>query len=284
MQSTSAAPSDEPSRPQGVGLTALALSALVAIYLIRNLLYLVGGNLTATVVFEQLLMCCGRGIELFFVWHYWRGQDWARIFVLLWSFATAARELSVLIDRDDSLISLMSHPLTFFHALLACFLLYWLNTRPVRAWFKKISATAADLIAEHLVDKICTAVTNRGGFSSNVWRLTFEHDAVLTLACPWRIVLDDNLAFASNSGPDLPVDAEQPQQLLQNLRIKAVRVAPRTSDLFITFEMGLELQTWSTDPQSQEWKFSDPILTVVADSAGLNSNAIAASIPTEDAN
>ncbi len=57
----------------------------------------------------------------------------------------------------------MSHPLSFFQALLACFLLYWLNTRAVRAWFKKMSATAADLITEHLVNKLCTAAAKQSG-------------------------------------------------------------------------------------------------------------------------
>lgn len=282
MQSTPAAPSDEPSRPQGVGLTALALGALVVIYFIRGLLHFLGGTLTVIPIFEQSLMCLGQGIELLIIWNYWKGQNWARIVVLLWSFVIAVRAVSNLIDHNDSFISLMSHPLSFFHALLAGFLLYWLNTRPVRAWFKKMSATAADLIAEHLVNKLCTTVAKRGGFSSDAWRLCFEHDAELILACPWRIVLDDNLAFASNPGAELPVDEEQPQQLLQNLRVKAVRVTPRTSDLFVTFEMGLELQTWSNDPHSQQWKFSDPALTVVADSGGLNSKTIATPMPTED--
>ena len=221
-------------------------------------------------------------LELLVLWHYWKGQNWARVVVLIASFLIAAMAFSNLIDRGGSFISLMSHPLTFFQALLACFLLYWLNTRPVRAWFKRMSATSADLIAEHLVNKLCTAAAKQSGPSSDTWRLSFEHEVELTLACPWRIVLDDNLAFASDPGPELPVDEEQPRQLLQNLRVKAVRVTPRTSDLFVTFEMGLELQTWSTDPDSQRWKFSDPTLTVVADSGGLNSKAIAARVPTED--
>ena len=152
----------------------------------------------------------------------------------------------------------------------------------MRAWFKKISATSADLITEHLVDKLCTAAAKQSGPSSQIWRLSFEHEVELTLACPWRIVLDDNLAFASDPGPELPVDEEQPRQLLQNLRVKAVRVTPHTSDLFVSFEMGLELQTWSTDPNSQQWKFCDPTLTVVANSRGLNFKAIAARVASED--
>jgi hypothetical protein len=185
----------------------------------------------------------------------------------------------------------MSQPLRFFHAVLAIFLLYFLNARPVRAWFKRMSATAADLIAEHLVGKLCTAVGKHG--TSAAWRLAFEHDAEFILLCPWRIVLDDNLAFAStaasNPAPEFPgspspasaSDDQQPSQLLENLRVKAVRLAPRTSDLFLSFEMGIELQSWSDGHPSQQWKFSDPTLTVVADSAGVSSQLVPAPTPSE---
>jgi len=284
-------PAVEPPRPKGVALTALALAVLTSIYFVRGLLHLYGGGLAASRVFEQLLMCVRRSIVLLCVWNYWQGQNWARISVLLWSFVIAAKEISTLIDRDGNLVSLMSQPVRFFHAALAIFLLYFLNTRPVRAWFKKMSATAADLIAEHLVGKLCIAVGKHRDGPSDAWRLAFEHDAELTLDCPWRIVLDDNLAFASNASgnpaPESPPDEQQPSQLLENLRVKAVRLTPRTSDLFISFEMGIELQSWSADPHAhplaQQWKFSDPTLTVVADSAGVNPKAITARIPGQDA-
>jgi hypothetical protein len=251
------------------------------------LFHLFSGNVAAFPIVEQLFMCLGQSLELLFIWHYWKGQDSSRIFVLLWSFVIAAKELSILIDRDGNLTSLMSYPIRFFHALLAMFLLYFLNTRPVRAWFKKMSATAAGLIHQQLVGKLCTAVD---GGSGHAWHLAFEHEAELILNCPWRIVMDDNLAFVSDfsgdragsPGTEFPVDEGLPRQLLQNLRATAVRVTPRTSDLFVTFEMGLELQTWSADARTEQWKFSDPVLTVVADAAGLNPQAIPAQIPTED--
>lgn len=274
------APAVEPSRPKGVGLAALALGALTLIDLVKGLLSH-GGDL----VFEQLLLCCGRGLVLLLLWHYWKGRNWARILVLLWSFAIAAKEISILIDHEGDLPSLMSQPVRFIHAALAIFLLYFLNTRPVRAWFKKMSASAADLIAEHLVGKLCIAVGKHRDGPSDAWRLAFEHDAELTLNGPWRIVLDDNLAFASNSTNEST--DEQPSRLLENLRVKAVRVAPRTSDLFVSFEMGIELQSWTAAPQAQyppvqQWKYSDPTLAVLADSVGVNPQAIAGRIPGED--
>jgi hypothetical protein len=282
VQATLTATQDERSRPTGIGATALALGALVLIYFIRSLLHFLSGTISAPLIFEQFLMCLGQGIEFLFIWHYWKGQDWGRIFVLLWSFVIAAREFSVLVDDGGDLAAFMSHPLRFLHTLLAIFLLYWLNTRSVRSWFKKMSATTADFIQQQLGGRLCTAVESSPGGAVPAWRLAFEHDAEFTLTCPWRIVLDDNLAFASNPGPGVVVDELEPQRLLQNLRVKAVRVTPRTSDLFITFEMGIELQTWSADPQAKQWRYSDSSLIVVADSVGLNSQTIAAPVPLED--
>jgi hypothetical protein len=297
----------EHSRPRGVSLTALALGALTAIQFVTALLYVFREPLAAASFSEQLLACMGRGVLLLAVWNCWQGRDWARIVVLLWAFVIAAKDISALIDRDENLVSLMSQPLRFFQAILAIFLLYFLNTRSVRAWFKKVSSTAADLIAEHLTGRLCTAVTSSGAAPRQEWRLAFEHEAELTLHCPWRIVLDDNLAFASNSpnNTESPPIPQQPAQLLENLRVKAVRVAPRSSDLFISFEMGIELQSWSIDPapaagaasvaaylpapaaspatNAQQWKFSDPTLTVIATFVGIQSQVIAAPISGQDA-
>lgn len=286
MRFTLAAPV-EPPRPKGVSLTALAMAALTLIHFAKGLLHLFAGTLAVPAVLEQLLICVGQSVVLICVWNYWKGQDWARIFVLLWSFLIAAKDISSLIDHDDTLVSLMSQPLRFFHAILAIFLLYFLNTHPVRGWFKKMSATAGGLIADHLVGKLCTAVEKNRDVPGEAWRLAFEHDAELTLNCPWRVVLDDNLAFASNAptgapASESPANELQPWQLLQNLRVKAVRVAPRTSDLFVSFEMGIELQSWSVDPRLLQWKFSDPTLTVIADSVGVTPQAIAARIAGED--
>jgi hypothetical protein len=262
------------------------LCALVLFHSCTGLFSFPGGAATPLQIAVQLLTALGCGIELLLIWHYWKGADWGRIFVLVWSFVVAAREVSALIDHDDNLTSLLIHPPRFMQFLLAVFLLYWLNTAPVRAWFKKMSSTAADLMHERLAGRLCTTITKQDGFASAAWTLGFEHDAELILTCPWRIVLDDNLAFASNASsslaPEPSADDEQPSRLLQNLRVKAVRVTPRTSDLYLTFEMGIELQTWSTSPQTQQWKYSDPSLAVIADSVGLNSQSVTVSAAHED--
>jgi len=224
-------------------------------------------------------------LEMYSLWSYWKGCNWARVLVLITSILIVSGGSSNIFERGGGLIALMSHPVYFLRFAVAVFLLYWLNTRPVRAWFKNAPA-AGDLIGQHLEGKLCIAIARSAAAPDPVWTLAFEHDAELILTCPWRIVLDDNLAFASNSSsnpvPELPVDDEQPARLLPNLRVKAVRVTPRTSDLYISFEMGIELQTWCTAPKTQQWKYSDPTLTVIADSAGLNSQSIAAPVPSGD--
>jgi hypothetical protein len=315
----------------------------LAIDLLRALLHLAGGSLPAPLGFQPLLLCLARALAFLVLWHYWKGRDWARVFVLLWALLIAAQAVSFLVEHNLDPAALMAHPLSFFHALLALFLLYWLNTPALRAWFKKISATAADRIADQLVGRLCTALdfhppaldlNSNASPSAALWRLTFEHGAQLTLHCPWRIVLDDNLAFASAPvagspapaagsaalpvAPALPVtpalpvnhaspspvpdpssDPDDARRLLQNLRVTAVRLAPHTSDLFLTFEMGIQLQTWSAHAPaagpapaagsaalpptpaspSPPWTYSDPVLTVVAGAGGRIPQFVASPAP-----
>jgi len=285
VQIESSAPAGEPLRPKGVGTTALIMCAFLIIDYADSLFRLSGGTLAGLFRAEHAPRLIGGPVVLavvfFLIWNYWQGENWARISVLVWSFLLAAEELSNIVEHNGSLTAVMNHPLSFLKFAVAAFLLYWLNTRPLRSWFKHVSATVADLIADHLAGKLCTAVERVGDTDGEGWKLIFEHDAELALACPWRIVLDDNLAFASTSAPDASNAEDEIRRLVQNLRVKAVRVTLRTSDLFVTFEMGLELQTWSGAPKTHPskaklWKYADPVLTVVADSAGLKSQSIAA--------
>ena len=309
----------QPERPRGVGLSTLALSGLLALGLLQSLILLWGGTLVgawsgalsdvlgqpgANSGFSHpglalLQICLGRGIAAVCLWHYWRGRNWARILVLLWSFVAVAEALSFLAGHNLDPALLMARPLSFFQAVLASVLLYWLNTPAVRVWYRKTSASAGDLIADRLRGRLCTAVE----FQGNLWRLRFEHDAKLILRCPWRIVLDDNLAFVASSEAgrapapgyeagaatgaayssaapqdELPPEAvpaplhspNEARRLLENLRVTAVRVAPRSSDLVLSFEMGIELQTWSAEVSSGPlWSYSDPGLTVIAEEAGV---------------
>lgn len=271
MRFNLASASDEP-RPKGLSITALILVALCfpgfqaisSQYSSGGMLgYYAGGAVLA--------------FELYAIWCYWNGYNWARILVLAVSLMNLAGALSSIFEHNG-VTALMIHPLRVFQLALACFLLYWLNTRPLRAWYMN-APTAADLVSQHLEGRLCTAVTKSD--DGTAWHLSFEHDAELTLTCPWRLVLEDNLAFASSPAQEI-ADANEPRRLLQNIRVKDAHVALRTSDLFLTFEMGIELQTWRADGQKQQWKYSDTVLTVTADAMGLRPESYAAPTSTDD--
>jgi len=278
-------PKDESPRPDGIGVSALVMCVLALASELVDGLQITGGapaagyaaRLPALFSYSVLF-----GAELFAIWNYWKGKNWARRLALIASFLFVAKEISGSIDQEGGPIQVMNHPLRFLSLATAAFLLYWLNTGSLRAWFKK-SSTAADLIAKHLTGKLCIAVVKP--VSDHGWQLAFEHDAEVTLNCPWRLVLDDNLVFTSTASVDSGTeqfDGDEPRQILQNLRVKTVRVSSGTSDLFIAFEMGIELQTWSVDANSEQWRFSDASVNVVADSGKLNSEALAKRISTED--
>ena len=73
-----------------------------------------------------------------FIWFYWKGRNWARIAVLLVSC------LSILqigawnnISRSRAILTTPAHLTLAARAVLGAVLLYWLNTRPVRAFFMR---------------------------------------------------------------------------------------------------------------------------------------------------
>ena len=122
MQSGSAAQPDQPPRPRGVSLTAIALASLVGAALLQFLLRLGGRTPAQLATLDQFaIVCVVSVVELLILWHYWRGKNWSRVLVLLWSFFIAARELSALIDHGSNLMSLMSDPVRFFVAILEPF-------------------------------------------------------------------------------------------------------------------------------------------------------------------
>ena len=332
----------QPERPKGIGVSALALSALLGIEVAWELVKLWGGTLIgawsdalsdtligasggdgARLGLGLLQLFLGCGIAAVCIWHYWKGRSWARLLVLLWSLGSVVRALSFLSEHNLDPAALMGRPLRFFQAALGAALLYWLNTPKVRAWYKKSSAGAGEFIADRLQGRLCTEVDFHS--ESGTWHLHFEHDALLVLRCPWRIVLDDNLAFASSHEAEAAfvkptarsayaraADQQPPetvpapghslheaQRLLENLRVRAVRLAPRSSDLFVSLEMGIELQTWSRsggvvsagiDPIASSstpshnaplWEYSDPGFTMVANVTGVKAELAATSSDDE---
>jgi hypothetical protein len=64
------------------------------------------------------------------IWFYWKGRNWARILVLLTSL------LSIYNLHDWTRSGTMARVMIGTEAILAVFLLYWLNIRQMRAFFR----------------------------------------------------------------------------------------------------------------------------------------------------
>ena len=72
-----------------------------------------------------------------FIWFYWRGKNWARIAVLVFSV------LSILnlstwnrVSASPALLTTPAHVLIVARAILGFILLYWLNTYPALGFFE----------------------------------------------------------------------------------------------------------------------------------------------------
>jgi hypothetical protein len=113
-------------RPKSISLTAIFMGLLITTGLV---LIVAHTRLHIRATFLVLLLTIF-GVSYRVIWSYWRGRNWARIAVLAWSI------VSVL-----NLITLAGHHpakyplLVAIWAVLGMFLIYWLNTRPIREFF-----------------------------------------------------------------------------------------------------------------------------------------------------
>jgi hypothetical protein len=71
----------------------------------------------------------------FSFWFYWRGRNWARISVMLCSMLAIVNVLAWNSAKPGT-IALPRHAMIASDAVLGAFLLYWLNTPPIRNWFR----------------------------------------------------------------------------------------------------------------------------------------------------
>jgi hypothetical protein len=92
---------------------------------------------TVFVVFTILIMG-----GYFVIWFYWKGRNWARILVLLTSL------LSIHNLRYFVRSGITERVMIGVEAALAAFLLFWLNTRGVKAFFRRSSGSQAPIIPD----------------------------------------------------------------------------------------------------------------------------------------
>jgi len=77
------------------------------------------------------------GLGYLFIWFYWRGRNWARVAVLLTSV------LTIYNLRFFARGNTMNKVMVLSEALLGLFLLWWLNTKPIRSYFAEHSEGAS---------------------------------------------------------------------------------------------------------------------------------------------
>jgi hypothetical protein len=89
---------------------------------------------TSTAVFVGLLMFTIRVCAFVCIFYYAQGRNWARILVLVTS---AGMLLTSLLLKNKAALSTPSKISSAAWAILSIFFLYWLNTRPVKEFFKR---------------------------------------------------------------------------------------------------------------------------------------------------
>jgi hypothetical protein len=117
-------------KPRGLGATTIAMAVL-------NLGGFVGIRWTPGVVAMVLLVILWGYVV---IWNYWRGRNWARLFVMFVSILTILNLLMIVVLFAIGRLyssSVLYYLVIVANAALGAFLLYWLNKRDVRAWFLK---------------------------------------------------------------------------------------------------------------------------------------------------
>lgn len=71
------------------------------------------------------------------LWYFWKGKNWARVLVLL------AGVVAVLNLFALSSSSVWADALIVIEAIFGIFMLWWLNTKSVKTYFKQASRTGA---------------------------------------------------------------------------------------------------------------------------------------------
>ena len=124
-------------KPRGLGATTIAMAVL-------NLGGFVGipWDHRGVVAMVATVVLVGYAV----LWYYWRGRNWARILVIVTSILAIGNLMVIIVlfavDRLYS-SSVLYHSVIVANAALGAFLLYWLNRKDVRVWFRTKSPDTA---------------------------------------------------------------------------------------------------------------------------------------------
>lgn len=116
-------------RPKGITETAVLMSLTNAL----GWLTVDWSKPNAAVVFVSFTLFIVAGYVV--IWFYWKGYNWARILVLLASL------LCLYNLRYFLPAGTIKQFMIGTEAILAIFLLFWLNKQPVKSFFRASSAT-----------------------------------------------------------------------------------------------------------------------------------------------
>ena len=111
------------TRPRG--LTATAVLAALYDVVWYGVFHWTGHNSIP----QTVVSTAGVALAFFLIWYYWRGCNWARIF-LIWYSLLAVGDLVYWNDQD------ISKALLGIHVLIGAFFIWWLNTERVRTFFR----------------------------------------------------------------------------------------------------------------------------------------------------
>jgi O-antigen/teichoic acid export membrane protein len=89
---------------------------------------------TATLCAEILIVL----VSSLVLWFFWKGNNWARISVLVMSVVSVINLISLIHPKGNVIVY---HSIVIAWAVVGLFLLYWLNRADVRQWFKNQTKT-----------------------------------------------------------------------------------------------------------------------------------------------
>jgi hypothetical protein len=123
------------NRPKGLLITAWIMVGFLLVGLLRQWFWPPHPHITHLHAFTTVVVALVRVTALVCIFYYVQGRNWARIAVLVTS---GVEILSLLQLRHEDT---PGRVISAAAALLAVFFLYWLNTRSVRQFFKRGTAT-----------------------------------------------------------------------------------------------------------------------------------------------
>ncbi len=73
---------------------------------------------------------------LLVLWFFWKGKNWARIFELIWAGIVVVAIPLIFLFDFNSIANALEGMSYVAGAMYSIYLLWWLNTKEVKAWFK----------------------------------------------------------------------------------------------------------------------------------------------------